>query len=290
MSGLFGEDPPAAIFQEKAAAILEVMEPLWLRCLALGVDVVLDHGFWSRSERDRARRLASEAGADAVLYALSCEEEESGYVGFLRATPESRSSLYIAPGNLSTLLEGCWCLRRWSRTRRLCSSRPHRSAEPREDNHENPHRPPEGGSGHCAAAGALQRRGPGRTPASEKASAMTQFGVDHLTLRPGARSSRRHWHEEQEEFVYVRSGVVTLCDLKPGDHLIGEGGFAGFPAGEPNARHHLVNRSDAPVVELDRRRHAQGCGEERSSLPRPAFPALSASSETRTATAEASPG
>ncbi len=78
-----------------------------------------------------------------------------------------------------------------------------------------------------------------------KRVAMTQFGVNHLTLHPGAISSRRHWHEGEDEFVYVLSGVVTLCD-ETGDHQIGEGGFAGFPAGAPNA-HHLVNRSGAPV-------------------------------------------
>jgi len=78
-----------------------------------------------------------------------------------------------------------------------------------------------------------------------KSVAMTQFGVNHLTLHPGAVSSRRHWHEGEDEFVYVLSGVATLRD-ENGDHQIGQGGFVGFPAGAPNA-HHLVNRTDAPV-------------------------------------------
>lgn len=78
-----------------------------------------------------------------------------------------------------------------------------------------------------------------------KRVAMTQFGVNHLTLGPGAASSRRHWHEREDEFAYVLSGVVTLRD-ETGEHEIGKGGFVGFPAGAPNA-HHLVNRGDAPV-------------------------------------------
>ena len=78
-----------------------------------------------------------------------------------------------------------------------------------------------------------------------KRVAMTQFGVNHLTLGPGAVSSRRHWHEGEDEFVYVLSGVVTLCD-DTGEHEISEGGFAGFPAGAANA-HHLVNRGEAAV-------------------------------------------
>ncbi len=102
MSRLFGQDPPVAIFQEKAAAILEVMEPLWLRCLALGVDVVLDFGFWRRSERDRARRLAGDAGATSVLYTLSCADDEAFRRVSARNANESHS-LYIAPETFTLL-------------------------------------------------------------------------------------------------------------------------------------------------------------------------------------------
>jgi predicted kinase len=102
MGRLFGDNPPAAIFQEKAAAILEIMEPLWLRCLTLGVDVVLDYGFWRRSERDRARHLAGEAGANTLLYALSCEEEEAlRRVSVRNADKPHR--LFIAPETFALL-------------------------------------------------------------------------------------------------------------------------------------------------------------------------------------------
>lgn len=52
MARLFGEDPPADIFQDRAAAIQDLMQPLWRQCLIAGADVVLDHGFWRRHERD----------------------------------------------------------------------------------------------------------------------------------------------------------------------------------------------------------------------------------------------
>ena len=78
-----------------------------------------------------------------------------------------------------------------------------------------------------------------------KAVGLTQFGVNHLTLAPGAASSRRHWHEEEDEFVYVLSGTVVLIDDN-GAHELSVGAFAGFPAGAANA-HRLVNRSDAPA-------------------------------------------
>ena len=32
---------------------------------------------------------------------------------------------------------------------------------------------------------------------------LTQFGVNLLRLTPGVWSSQRHWHTEQDEFVYV---------------------------------------------------------------------------------------
>jgi predicted kinase len=77
MMRLFGEDPPAAIFQDKLAAVIELMEPIWVRCLALGLDVVLDYGFWRRAERDAARRVVHGVGARALLYRLECPDDEA---------------------------------------------------------------------------------------------------------------------------------------------------------------------------------------------------------------------
>ena len=42
------------------------------------------------------------------------------------------------------------------------------------------------------------------------AGGLTDFGVNLTKLPPGAWSSHRHWHSEQEEFVYVLSGELTL--------------------------------------------------------------------------------
>jgi len=32
---------------------------------------------------------------------------------------------------------------------------------------------------------------------------LTQFGVNLTTLKPGAASALRHWHEVEDEFVFV---------------------------------------------------------------------------------------
>lgn len=78
-----------------------------------------------------------------------------------------------------------------------------------------------------------------------KAVGLTQFGVNLVTLDPGALSSLRHWHEAEDEFVYVISGQLTLID-ENGAHELIAGSFAGFPAGQANG-HHLENRSQAPA-------------------------------------------
>jgi uncharacterized cupin superfamily protein len=96
-----------------------------------------------------------------------------------------------------------------------------------------------------------------------KGVGLTQFGVNHLTLRPGAASALRHWHEQEDEFVYVLSGRLTLVD-GVGEHEVTAGDFVGFPAGEPNA-HHLINRSDAPATFLAI--GARHRGEERIHYP-----------------------
>ena len=38
------------------------------------------------------------------------------------------------------------------------------------------------------------------------ACGLTKFGVNLVTLAPGAQSALRHWHTLDDEFVYVLSG------------------------------------------------------------------------------------
>ena len=82
---------------------------------------------------------------------------------------------------------------------------------------------------------------------------LSQFGVNLTTLKPGAWSSQRHWHRMEDEFVYVLSGEIVLCEdggevvLKPGD-------AAGFKANSGNG-HFLINRTarDAVYIEVGTR-------------------------------------
>jgi len=78
---------------------------------------------------------------------------------------------------------------------------------------------------------------------------LTQFGVNLVTLPPGSWSSQRHWHANEDEFVYVLEGEVTLV-TDAGEETLGPGMAAGFPAGNADG-HHLINRSDRPVLYLE---------------------------------------
>ena len=77
---------------------------------------------------------------------------------------------------------------------------------------------------------------------------LDQFGVNRVTLAPGQRSARRHWHEGEDEFVYVLSGAPTLIDDN-GSRVLTAGSCVGFRRAAPNA-HHLVNRTGNVAILL----------------------------------------
>ena len=85
------------------------------------------------------------------------------------------------------------------------------------------------------------------------AAGLTQYGVNLLRLPPGTWSSQRHWHTEQDEFLYVLSGEVVLV-TDAGEEILRAGDAAGFKAGDKNG-HHLQNRSaaDAELLEIGTR-------------------------------------
>jgi uncharacterized cupin superfamily protein len=77
------------------------------------------------------------------------------------------------------------------------------------------------------------------------AAGLTQFGVNLVILQPGAWSSQRHWHEIEDEFVWVLDDEVALIEDN-GETVLRAGDCAGFKGGVRNG-HHLVNRTDHPV-------------------------------------------
>ena len=75
------------------------------------------------------------------------------------------------------------------------------------------------------------------------AGGLTQFGANEVILQPGARSSLRHWHHREDEFVMIIQGECVLVQ-DAGETVMRPGDCAAFPAGDPNG-HCFVNRSGA---------------------------------------------
>jgi uncharacterized cupin superfamily protein len=90
-----------------------------------------------------------------------------------------------------------------------------------------------------------------------QAAGLTELGVSHCVLDPGAWSSQRHWHEGIDEFVVMLEGEAVLVEtgsetvLRPGDCAV-------FPRDIDNG-HHLINRGDRPCAFLAiDSRHGEG--------------------------------
>lgn len=73
---------------------------------------------------------------------------------------------------------------------------------------------------------------------------LTQFGAFIEELPPGSRSSFRHWHETEDEMIFVLQGSVTL--VEDSETVLTAGEAAAWPAGHP-VGHSLHNHTDAPV-------------------------------------------
>lgn len=73
---------------------------------------------------------------------------------------------------------------------------------------------------------------------------LSQFGINLVSLEPGAPSSLRHWHLKEDEFVVVTDGPLTMR-TNEGETIMETGDCVAFPAGEANA-HCFVNHTDTP--------------------------------------------
>ena len=78
---------------------------------------------------------------------------------------------------------------------------------------------------------------------------LTQFGVNKTILPPNSATAMKHWHEEEDEFVFIIAGSAILLD-KYGEHKMNAGDCATFKRGDNNG-HALINKSDKDVVLLE---------------------------------------
>jgi uncharacterized cupin superfamily protein len=103
-----------------------------------------------------------------------------------------------------------------------------------------------------------------------RAAGLSDFGVTHVRLEPGAWSSQRHWHANHDEFVVIVVGDVVLID-DDGEHPMTAGDCAAFPQGDGNG-HCLVNRG-AMAGAFSRHRCPPLCRWHQAPQRRQRFPA-----------------
>jgi len=75
---------------------------------------------------------------------------------------------------------------------------------------------------------------------------LTQFGVNITRIAPGSASALRHWHESEDEFIYMLEGELVLIE-NDGETVLKPGDAAGFKAGSGIA-HKLANRGNRDAV------------------------------------------
>ncbi|AMN44823.1 cupin domain-containing protein [Rhodoplanes sp. Z2-YC6860] len=78
---------------------------------------------------------------------------------------------------------------------------------------------------------------------------LSQFGVNLTTLKPGTWSSQRHWHRNEDEFIYVLQGEIVLRE-EHGETVLKPGDAAGWKANS-GIGHCLINRTNKDAVYIE---------------------------------------
>ena len=89
-----------------------------------------------------------------------------------------------------------------------------------------------------------QHPGPCRHQLMSDPGGLTRFGAFLEELPPGSRSGHRHWHEAEDEMIWMILGEVVL--VEDSETPLHAGEVATWPAGQA-VGHRLDNRSDAPA-------------------------------------------
>jgi uncharacterized cupin superfamily protein len=81
------------------------------------------------------------------------------------------------------------------------------------------------------------------------AAGLSQFGVNLTRIKPGSASSLRHWHEQEDEFIFMLQGELVLKE-NDGETVLRPGDAAGFKANS-GIGHCLINRGSSDAVYLE---------------------------------------
>jgi uncharacterized cupin superfamily protein len=75
---------------------------------------------------------------------------------------------------------------------------------------------------------------------------LSDFTASHVTLKPGAWSSQRHWHDGEDEMLVMIAGEAVMVEDE-GRTIMRPGDIAVWPKGHSNG-HHLINESENDCV------------------------------------------
>jgi uncharacterized cupin superfamily protein len=78
---------------------------------------------------------------------------------------------------------------------------------------------------------------------------LTHFGVNIARIKAGGSSALRHWHESEDEFIYVLEGELVLQE-NDGETVLKPGDAAGWRA-NGGIGHCLLNRGNRDALYLE---------------------------------------
>ena len=78
---------------------------------------------------------------------------------------------------------------------------------------------------------------------------LSQFGVNLARIKARSKSALRHWHESEDEFIYMLEGELVLHE-DSGETVLKPGDAAGWRANGGNG-HCLINRGNSDAVYLE---------------------------------------
>lgn len=102
---LFGQDAEEPEHDARHSLIESLLWKIASRALELGINVILDFGFWAREEREDYRLRAKRLGAGSEVHFLDVPEEELLRRLAVRNSQTSQTSFHISEESMKPWIE-----------------------------------------------------------------------------------------------------------------------------------------------------------------------------------------
>ncbi|MFD2177087.1 AAA family ATPase [Veronia pacifica] len=100
MIPLYGEHMEREVFDSRLATLQELFKDSALQLTSLGVPVIFDFGFWSKSDRDTFSDWASKAGVESEVHYLDVSFNTCKERAFARNSDPNGKSYKMTPAML----------------------------------------------------------------------------------------------------------------------------------------------------------------------------------------------